>query len=435
MTIQYRRLFEVRILHGYQLDYRPWRKGSATKPFFEHTPDDQAALLVNGYTILKDLEIVPTEATRDLLSGLRMPWRATPTGIVAGIEVNRTGNQFFPKYTLPNTAVFSFLLRVRNPYWYNLTNHALRLPWPSVYHFTNRVNADENKTFPSLATLPQDFAAHPYRTWEMGELSSQGGNIRFATKTDPGAGDFQAVTPANINHFWASTADRRALPKVFRFRFDLKVQPVASVAFNLRNLTDNSLVKALSQTFATPPDAYTADFRFLTPLPGESQPKPIADGWYTLETLVNGAAFGPVQRVQLRSDLPSDDSVFAAIDIVHEPGLPAPFSLLNGNALRLTQDPIDPFRWRPDAVFDIRFLSRPTYWRYRLETGTAATAGQVTALDAATLQTNGPVYLTQSFQSIAYGNNAVDFLPNPANLNLKFNPADNQYYSEIFVSL
>ncbi|MCB0483403.1 MAG: hypothetical protein KDC37_02460, partial [Flavobacteriales bacterium] len=131
--ILFKRLFEVRILHGYFLDH--WFADSDDKPdLFQAYRDDAAStgnakrafVLENKYNILRHLNIEPTAKTAKLLDGLRMRWRPIPTGFMAGIEVSRTqAGAFFPKISLPMDTVWSFVLRLRNAHFYNITNHAL----------------------------------------------------------------------------------------------------------------------------------------------------------------------------------------------------------------------------------------------------------------------------------------------------------------------
>lgn len=423
-NIVFRRLFELRILHAYYLDNRKWNEKTEMR-FQDHDIDNQAELLTEKYNIQLDLYLQPTLQTAQLIEAMRLRWRMLPTGMVAGIEVNRSGNRFFPKHPIPaEKLTFSFLIKLRNTYWYNFTNHALKLPWPAKYHFTNRVASDEVKLAPSLSLNPPRFADHAHRTWDMGELRIQNNQLQSATKVNPTDGDFEAVNAGKPNYRWANTADRRVLPKSFRFVFDEKSKPVNSVTFRLLRVSDNEEQKVINQAFSTPPEAFQVNF--------SDQP----NDWYLLETLINEQAFGPPQHIQLHDEVAAPD-VFGLVEIVHEAGLPNEFSLFEADgALRLSETPPQSNRWRPQTVFDIRLLSRPMYWRYQIEKGKVPEADPIQSLGNKTVQTLIPRYLTQSAQRVDLGGGTTPpFLPGPDNLNLHFDASRGQYFSEIFVSL
>lgn len=422
-NIVFRRLFELRILHAYFLDNRKWN-GEMKERFHDHLPENQADLLTEKYNIQKDIYLQPTRQTAQLIEAMRLRWRMLPTGLVIGIEVNKIGNRFFPRFPISaDKLTFSFLIKVRNAYWYNFTNHAFNLPWPAKYHFTNQIAPGEVKSAPSLSNNPPGFVANSHRTWDMGELRIQNNQLQYATKINPTDSDFEPVNAGKPNYRWANTSDRRVLPKNFAFVFDKKSKPVDTVTFRLVRVSDNAEQKVINHTFSSPPDTFQVNF--------SDQP----NDWYQLETQVNGEDFGPSQRILLSDEVAGSD-VFGLVEMVHEAGLSDEFKLFEDDgALRIAEDPLQPNRWRPQAVFDIRLLSRPTYWRYQIK-GKMPSATPVQSLGAKTLQTRLPRYLTQSAQRVVLGGSATPpFLPGPDNLNLYFDASRREYFSEIFVSL
>ena len=353
----FKRLFEVHILHGYYLDHLVWDGAQKPKIYQEYSLDEQNEALLR-YNIQNDLGFEPTPATQNLLKGLHMRWAASPLGFFTGIEVERQApDQYLPFQPLPANAVWTFIIRIRNPYLHNFSNHALRPTLPGCYYFTNQPIV-AGKTPPVLSAPPPAFDAN--RFWEMGELISDGaGNILCARKRSDQIGDFAAFP----NHHWANTADRIALPKYFNYRFDTKT-PVQNAVFRLTGPGGAPVFKTIQRQFASPPESYRLDLRTLDPLPGDPSAKPVKDGWYELDVTINGALFER-RSILLRSDMPNDNSVFAIVDIANHP-VQDGFQLLNADqTLRYSPNPNDgkmePLR------FQIRFLPRATYWQYRIE--------------------------------------------------------------------
>ncbi|MEK7256735.1 MAG: hypothetical protein AAB316_18420, partial [Bacteroidota bacterium] len=338
-----------------------------------------------------------------------------------------------PFLPLAAGSVFTFLIKVKNPYWYNFTAHAMRHSLPAKYLFTNRPEAGLSKTAPSLSVTAPAF--NPARTWEMGELASiGGGNLAAALKTDPAAGDFSdPFTDFN----YATTADRLALPKLFEYRFDPKAAAPTSAVFTLKT-TGGVTVKTITKNFPPTqpsPTSCSVDLRLQDTLPGDPI-LAVADGRYVLEISVNGNPFGSPQPVYLLDELPADDSVFAVVEMVHEAGLPANFHLLNADgSIRATKDPVTN-RWKNESVFDIRLAAKRSFWLYNVASNNGQTAGDVTqAGGAEKLVTLKPRRATRAFQQVGYGVNQTQFLPNPSNLQLSYDPVAGRFLSEIFISL
>ncbi len=433
----YKRLFEVRILHGYYLDYR-LADEHTDEPgrFYGLTNEQQAELLATEYNLLNDLEIIPAKATAELMGMQKVRWRPNTTGFFAGIEVQPSGaNGLRPIYPMPDGATFTFFLKAKNPNWHNFTSHAVRLPLPAKYLFTNVVEAGDGKVFNSLSRQVPPFNSQ--RTWEMGELARFGANLRFALKHAPtGVGNFSDVI---TDRRYASSEDRLALAKQFTYRFDRLVLPANTAVFTLRT-TGGALVKTVSLTPSQPggtlPAEVQVDLRHMDIPPGATVAQPILDGRYQLEVNVNGTAFGTAQTVLLLDELSNDSSVIGVVQIVHNAGRTDAFRLLEPNGdVRAVRIPNTTNRWQNEALFTVRFLSRPTYWTYNLAEANGQNSGDVQQFAGASrLITTKPRHLTRSFQKVAYTANFAQ-LPNPASPKLDFDAAGERFLSEMYLSL
>lgn len=470
----FKKLFEVRILHGYYTDN--WFANLSGEPgsFFDygtHTDlaireqqkrEQQAFVLENKYNILNDLSIEPTPETARLMEGLRMRWRRLPTGFMAGLEVEKqeTGGvvRFLPKTTLAPGTTWTFLLRIRNAYFYNITNHAMRPTLPGHYYFTNLAAAEGGKVFPSLSVQLPPFSAQRY--WEMGEMV-RSGNQAFAAGFDTkNLNDFAPV--ANIDdanpaadtwHDWVHNGDRRAFPKSFKYRFDAQFDasnPVTDAEFILRDTAGNEIKRITrSYTATTPaPAELLLDFRYLPIAPGATdaeklRPKNLPDASYDLLVRINGADFEN-RRVLLRSNLPDDHSILGIVEIAHGPTTPA-FSLLNGGFLNTTPVPgSNPLSWQ-GPVFEIRFMNRPTYWHYKIQKPEGLPADDLDMgefifwKDRQSIEAQAPRRLSQARVpvqlSVPPAGSANDvLLPNPEPPGLRFDHERKLYYSELFLS-
>ncbi len=443
--IIFKRLFEVRILHGYYLDH--WYPDGAGKSdwFHGYSTDRQAFVLENKYNVLRYLDIAPTSETSRLLKDLKMRWRTIPAGFLVGIEVNKTGDgaaaKFTPKIMPLAASAWRFVLRVRDPYFYNLTNHVLRPTMPGRYYFSNI--QDNEERFPSLSVALPGFSGQ--RTWEMGELIQEANMVKAADITTDALNNNIFTQIAEVGkdwHHYAHLGDRRALPKIFKYRFDPKfagANAVKNTVFTLLNGANE--VKTISKNFELPnppaPLEWQLDFTYLPlpPNPTEEEklkPKPLPDGWYTLKVDINGGLFEE-KKVLLRSDLPNDISAFGLVEISMDATAPA-FRLFNADdSLNLSVIPnSSPARWQP-PIFEIRLMSRPTYWHYQLEKDPvpdpsnaefqylAASKRLVATKPRRLSAARAPTLLQDDF-----------YLPNPDKPDLKYD--QNRYYSELFLS-
>lgn len=453
--IIFKRLFEVRILHGYYLDNWFSNKSGKKGIFQEFGIDapsrneDQNFVLEYKYDILRDLIIEPAPETARFIRDARMRWRATSSGLIAGIEVRKDGSgnatRFFPKYSLPDDARWTFFLRARNKAFLSFTNHAQRPTLPAAYYFTNLIPAGEDKTYPSLSRHLPLFSSISNRTWEMGELTRSGNQVRAAKLTTDKGTEFTQVFDFNTDWYhFAHSYDRKVLPKSFLYRLDPVSGVVNTAQFILKDPNGNQ-VKEIVQAFAPAapaPQEIPLSFthRAIPPTASESErlhPEPIPDGWYDLVVRINNAAFES-RRVWLRSDLGSLPSLVGLIDISSQADAPLYNLFNNDGSLNVKEiSASEPQRWQ-GPVFEIRLLSRLAYWQYRLSKplgALPANSGFEFVGDNRTIRTLGPHRFTSLRSALTLKMPGADiFLPTPEPASLKYDFAQKKYYTETFLS-
>lgn len=452
--IIFKRLFEVRILHGYYLD-NWFSDKSGKKGIFQEfgtsaltRAEDQNFILEYKYDILRDLIIEPAPETAQFIRDFRMRWRTTPGGFIAGIEVRKDGagnaTRFFPKYTLPADARWTFLLRARNKHFLSFTNHVQRPSIPAAYYFTNLIPAGESKTFPSLSRHLPLFSSIPNRSWEMGELALSGSQVRAAKLTTANGTEFTQVFDFNNNwHHFAHSFDRKVLPKSFLYRLDPVSNTVNTAQFILKDTNGNQVKEILNTYTTAAPAPLEIPLRFTHQNipPGASEyerlhPQPIADGWYDLVVRINNAAF-ETRRVWLRSDLDSFQSLLGLVDISAQADAPLYKLFNNDGSLNANQvSGTDPQRWQ-GPVFEIRLLGRLSYWQYQLSRplGSAPAGFEFIGNNNNTIRTLAPHRFTSLRSTLKINVSGTDiFLPTPDPANLKYDFIQKKYYTETFLS-
>ena len=454
--ILFKRLFEVRILHGYYLDN--WFSDiSGKKGVFQEyginavaRNENQNFLLEYKYNILRDLLIEPSPETAQSLLDHRIRWRTTPSGFIMGMEVRKdtsgSTTRFFPVSNMPPDAHWTFLLRSRNTSFHSFTNHVQRPTLPAAYYFTNLVPAGEDKTFPSLSMHLPLFSSVPNRTWEMGELARSGNNVRAARLTTDNGTQFIKIFDFNTNwHHFAHSFDRKVLPKSFRYRFDAVSGQVNKAQFLLKDL-DGSTVKEVEWTFtaqAPAPQEIQLSFAHKNIPPNATEeekrkPVPIPDGWYDLTVRINNSAFES-RRVWLRSDLGSFQSLVGLVDISSQADKPL-YNLFNTDGSLNVQEisATAPRRWQ-GPVFEIRLLGRLAYWHYEF-TKPLGTLPANTDFEFAngnkTIRTIAPQRFTsvRSTVRINAAPAADIYLPTPDPTTLRYDFTEKKYYTETFLS-
>lgn len=109
VSVGYKRLFEVRILHHYWLD------DGAT--VFDDIAEPLRTQRLLRYDLRPIISIAPTALTAQKLSGLGCLFKTTPLGFLVAVKGN---------VSIPNDAFLDFTVTVRDPAFYNYTAFTLR---------------------------------------------------------------------------------------------------------------------------------------------------------------------------------------------------------------------------------------------------------------------------------------------------------------------
>ena len=120
----YKILFQVNILHSYYLD------GINGASFFDLDVPTRAKRL-ERYSISKDIEIEPTANCLKQIKANEMLFKTTDQGFAIMILAKSDPNHseiFIPESHLDTEFTLSFKMRVKNPWYFNLTNM-----WHSYY--------------------------------------------------------------------------------------------------------------------------------------------------------------------------------------------------------------------------------------------------------------------------------------------------------------
>ena len=430
--IQYKRLFEVQILHDYFLS-KP--DGSS---IYELTNAQKAAFLnkavsLDQYNVAQYLMIHPSEMTKQLFKNYHLKIAVRSTGFIVGIEVKSkslaTGEElYFPFIDGVAGLNLGFHLKLLRHELKNSTNSRLQLPAPYHYYFNNQ-NQDGLKNFPSLSQPVANFQSGT--TYETSELAVVGGTLSQALVETNNANPTEWQTIGGIG--LVNEQDRVLLGKQFTYQLPTFVTNAEATLKDLAGIE----IKKITYTHTDPFQKLALDFRSKDSQTGET-PDDILDGNYRLEVRADGSLVHN-KVVKLSSDLYHRTDL-GAIEIILNESDPN-FKLFNADGSIITKKNADnSVVLHP--IFEIRFKCRSTYWRYLSASGknlgtTPKSAGFLTA-DGGRLRTRSLKPLTQypiEFQSDDTATPAINervFLPNPHPNGIK--KEDSRLYSDIYIS-
>lgn len=356
-AITYKRLFTVRLLHGYYM--------KDPTGFWNNTAAQQARQLEDwSYSISNDLEIAPASQCRALLDGHRMKFQATPSGFSVWVnaEPEPAGGitKYRPLIPLDVNTEFTFRVKSRNPFFNNISNLRLRPNVEAGFYFSNHNEAGQT-VFPSLALDPP---LHDNgRTYEMGEKVTNGSaNVFVAQQDASGAialNDTGYWKPGSSAARYFSYRDQLLLPGRFRYYFTPKgAAPVTNPVFTLKSMT-NVVLDTQTITGSFPKNSSCGlDYGSF------------GEGFYRIE--VNASGYNDTKTVCLRVDL-YDPYDWGVINIIHRDNLNDFRLLEQDGTLCMNGNTLAP------PVFDIRLDSRATYWKYILHPLNHASLGNVGA--------------------------------------------------------
>ena len=139
-SIQYKPLFKVDVLHLFFLN-------NGLKSFFSMTATE-AAKQLDGYDLNSFLSVAPTLETQEKLKGYNLVFKNTNSGFAVWTKV-RSDDNTFPFIPLPDDLSFTFLMRVKDPVFYNYTDLKLDNQGKTNY-FSNRRLSTEAPGFPLI---------------------------------------------------------------------------------------------------------------------------------------------------------------------------------------------------------------------------------------------------------------------------------------------
>ena len=191
ITVDYKILFEVRVLHDYYLyGADPLGTGGEAKSFFAmDTPAQSArlqALLRSGrYDMRGELDFVVGSAGRAAFGDFRLRMITTPTGFYVGMEVQPAKpatppGRFRPAIAPAKDTVLTFGLAFLNPSFGAISNVRLDRDADSLYYFSNTGRHDGL----SLSRPVESLAAG--QRYRMGDLARVGNVLRQAVEDNNG---------------------------------------------------------------------------------------------------------------------------------------------------------------------------------------------------------------------------------------------------------
>jgi len=185
-SIQYKQLFKVDVLHLFFLN-------NGLKNLFLMN-EAEAAKQLDGYDLNSFFSLAPTNETLEKLKGYNLVFRNLNTGFAVWTKVSNDDNAF-PFIPLPNDLSFTFLVKVKDPAFYNYTDLNLNNLGKTNY-FSNRRLSTEAPAFPLINksgdhfningtfTLTSESAATEQQNLSSTEKMNVFGLIRLYMKAD-----------------------------------------------------------------------------------------------------------------------------------------------------------------------------------------------------------------------------------------------------------
>jgi len=421
--VTYKRLFEVQVLHDYYLTAKSTSFFSSTLSSAQRRERINDKLIHQLFDIRKDIIFEPTPATKLLLENYRIRFAPTPLGFLVAAEVKSEtvglNTLYKPFISFASDLKLSFRMRLRNRLFQNFSLEKMKRRTPAIYLLDN-LNPDADKTDTALSQAITTFDAT--QTYEMGELVNFAGTIREALF------ETNQNLPANWRDVdgngFVNENDRIFFPQ--RFAYNLSgINNVTEVELTLNKLNGDE-VKKYDISSPTPLQKINVDFR------QDNADEAIEKGFYNL-SLVGNNGFN-FQRKLYFDDEVFNSGTFGVIDL-HAFTNDANFHLLDNagflaNAGGVTNYP----------VFEIRFRSRLSYWRYISKEQFVGPAPNfldfVPGTNNKVLVSELPKALTQStteFNIIPPDPVLKKIYPNPPPTSLKYE-SDGRIYSDVYIN-
>ena len=424
MRILYKILFEVKLLHEYYLTNPP-----GDSIFSQATQDGRMQFLLDRYTedvasINEDLSFLLMPKQQALFRSHHLHLLNSYSGFQVAVEVSTSQlpdgtTVYTPLIPLPDDLNLLIGISETRPFMDQITNGRLSTAVQAARYFSNE-RVLGAKAFPCLSTPLQPVTAG--YSYEQGELASFGANdIRayyYYTVGNPPVKDQWLPVPGDG---YSGEQDRLVVSPRFYYRFG-SADTVTNAVFELTD-GNGQLVDSKNASNAMPLNMVLLDYSaLLKPRPELNLPPvlktlpdhKVNDG--ILYSLTVTGDNGYSRTVPLIFYL-SDAGYWGWIQIqrtVSDPG----FNLLDGDGLLVTRIQPDG-TVTPHRIFEIRFMSRFTYWRWRNDEGKVLQAPGATLAPMVDVINGEWVSKTPRF--ITYrptyflnpNDNTYYFLPNP----------------------
>lgn len=421
ISIIYKKIFEVRILHDYFLSTKD-------NAYFSSALSDQdrSTRLLQKYNFDLDkvLQITPTSSCVTTMKNHRLRFIKTKLGFFVAQEVERiiqnSGAIFYkPVLPLEASSGLSFDIRALNSYFQNFSGIPIKKAISSIYYFSNAAVGGA-KTYPVLSLPVPDFDSS--QVYEMGELAVRGGQLNLANIT---TSDDDPVHWQNIEDFgFVNRTDCLLVPHKFRFLLPADNLPTAITAtlFEL----GGTVVKTID-VLVNGGNLLSLGF-CKNPLDDC-----VEEGWYDLEIKDQDDNMLFFKRILL-SEVLYKPSNLGVIEIF--PSTDTTFRLLDADGFILHRINADESK-ESHPIFEIRFRSRNTYWRYKSKDAFSPTdiAATDSVLDIAP-DTGETVLVATNSETLIEGVNKLLgglSLPNPNPSTMKYE-SDGKIYSDIYIS-
>lgn len=410
MSLLYKPLFEVKLLHEYFIT-----DSEGNTPFDDPDPESRMLFLEKAFasgrqSIDKYLYAALPEKIRDNTNNIKLI--PSYSGFKVFIQVKKKvltdGREVYePFLPLPWISTFSIQLLYRDIGLDQYTNGRTGRPTPSLYFFWNG-NVAGDKSYPYINNpVPPRSWSQPY---EQGELALIGTGAEEFYKDLNGADAWRPVTGS---HF-ANESDRVLLPLRFTYKFS-NSDTVTKAAFVLKDSKGNEL-KKIDHVAAGPNSSLSLDFSDVAATLKANGP--VEDQLYSLEVTGDGGYLYN-SKVIFSNEL-YDKNVWGVVHISLS-SVDKDYNLLDDDGYLVAYKDKDGIKFNP-RTFEIPIKSRLGYWRYKNDHGYELDL--VPELTGYLFKTRG---LLQSKSPRAVANTyfllssdlAVEkkYLPNPVNYN------------------
>src|SRR5690554_3998767 len=186
ISIDYKILFEVRILHDYYLT------DNSGDSFFSFDEEKKKMIIQNkiksqSYNIQNDLKILISPQDKSLMRGLRIIKVDTCMGFLVAMEVisepdHGSGEDTFyrPFIQVDQDKYLTFGLGLANPLFYNFSNLRVNNPSNKFYFFKNDGIHSENSLSSPIKTLKSG------EEYQMGDLAQKNRKVITALEANKG---------------------------------------------------------------------------------------------------------------------------------------------------------------------------------------------------------------------------------------------------------